>query len=204
MNKYIVFDFDGTLADTFELIKTIAMKEYSEYDVDLELFKSEGAKGLLNKLNIPRWKLPGMIQNVTSQLKKSKDLKLFSNIIELLNILKNNYKIGIVSSNSKDIINDTLKEYNMEDLFEFVYSESSVFGKHTVLKRMCNKHNIDPLNVMYVGDEDRDIIAAKKVKIKTIAVTWGFNSREKLSKENPDYLVDEPMQILKVLQDLQL
>ena len=204
MNKYIVFDFDGTLADTFELIKTIAMKEYSEYDVDLELFKSEGAKGLLNKLNIPRWKLPGMIQNVTSQLKKSKDLKLFSNIIELLNILKNNYKIGIVSSNSKDIINDTLKEYNMEDLFEFVYSESSVFGKHTVLKRMCNKHNIDPLNVMYVGDEDRDIIAAKKVKIKTIAVTWGFNSKEKLSKEKPDYLVDSPMQILEVLQDLQL
>lgn len=46
MNKYIVFDFDGTLADTFELIKTIAMKEYSEYDVDLELFKSKGAKGL--------------------------------------------------------------------------------------------------------------------------------------------------------------
>jgi phosphoglycolate phosphatase len=117
----------------------------------------------------------------------------------LLYSLKSNYKIGIVSSNSKDIIIDTLKKDNIENLFEFVYSESSLFGKHLVLKKMCKKHNINPLDVIYVGDEDRDIIAAKKAGIKNIAVTWGFNSKEKLSRENPDYLVDSPMQILEVL-----
>lgn len=67
---------------------------------------------------------------------------------------------------------------------------------------MCNKYNINPLEVIYVGDEDRDIIAAKKTKIKTIAVTWGFNTNEKLSRENPDYLVDSPIQIVEALQDL--
>ncbi len=66
-----------------------------------------------------------------------------------------------------------------------------------VLKRMCNKHKIKNNEVIYVGDEDRDIIASKKVKIKTIAVTWGFNSKNKLIKENPDYLVDSPIQITK-------
>ena len=202
MIKYIVFDFDGTLADTFDVIKNIAMNEYSEYDIDLELFKEEGAKGMIKKVNIPRWKIPKMIINVTSKLRNSKDIKLFPGIVALLHTLKKDYKIGILSSNSKEIINDTLKEYDIENLFEFIYSESSLFGKHTVLKRMCSKHNIDPLEVMYVGDEDRDIVAAKKAKIKTIAVSWGFNSMEKLSKENPDYLVDSPMQILEVLQDL--
>lgn len=201
MIKYIVFDFDGTLADTFDIIKTIALNEYSEYDIDVELFKSEGARGMLKKLNIPRWKLPGMILNVTSKLRNSKDIKLFPGMIDLLNNLKVDYKIGIVSSSTSEIINNTLKEYNIENLFEFVYSESSLFGKHSVLKRMCSKHNIDPLEVIYVGDEDRDIIAAKKANIKTIAVTWGFNSKEKLSKENPDYLVDSPMQILEVFQE---
>lgn len=199
MIKYIVFDFDGTLANTFDLIKTIAIDEYSEYDVDLELFKNEGAKGMLKKLDIPRWKLPRMILNVTTKLRNSKDIKLFPGIVDLLHTLKKDYKIGILSSNSKEIINDTLKEYNIENLFEFVYSESSLFGKHVVLKRMCSKQNIDPLEVMYVGDEDRDIIAAKKVKIKIIAVTWGFNSKAKLSKEKPDYLVDLPMQIIEVI-----
>lgn len=199
MIKYIVFDFDGTLANTFDLIKTIAIDEYSEYDVDLELFKNEGAKGMLKKLDIPRWKLPRMILNVTTKLRNSKDIKLFPGIVDLLHTLKKDYKIGILSSNSKEIINDTLKEYNIENLFEFVYSESSLFGKHVVLKRMCSKQNIDPLEVVYVGDEDRDIIAAKKVKIKIIAVTWGFNSKAKLSKEKPDYLVDLPMQIIEVI-----
>ena len=52
---------------------------------------------------------------------------------------------------------------------------------------------------MYVGDEDRDIIASKKVNIKTIAVTWGFNSKEKLSREKPDYLVDSPMQVCELM-----
>lgn len=202
MIKYIVFDFDGTLADTFDVIKNIAMNEYSEYNIDVELFKSEGAKGMLKMLNIPRWKIPGMILNVTNKLRNSKNIKLFPGIVDLLINLKKDYKIGILSSNSKEIINDTLKEYDIENLFEFVYSESSLFGKHSVLKRMCSKHNIDPLEVIYVGDEDRDIIAAKKANLKTIAVTWGFNSKEKLSRENPDYLVDSPMQILEALQSL--
>ncbi len=202
MIKYIVFDFDGTLADTFDVIKNIAMNEYSEYNIDVELFKSEGAKGMLKMLNIPRWKIPGMILNVTNKLRNSKNIKLFPGIVDLLINLKKDYKIGILSSNSKEIINDTLKEYDIENLFEFVYSESSLFGKHSVLKRMCSKHNIDPLEVIYVGDEDRDIIAAKKANLKSIAVTWGFNSKEKLSKESPDYLVDSPMQILEALQSL--
>lgn len=199
MIKYIVFDFDGTLADTFDVIKTIAMNEYSEYDIDIELFKDKGVKGFLKMLNIPRWKLPRMILNVSSKLRNSKNIKLFPDIIDMLLCLKKDYKLGILSSNSKDIIIDTLKEYNIENMFEFVYSDSSLFGKHLVLKKMCNKYNIDPLDVIYVGDEDRDIIASKKVNIKTIAVTWGFNSKEKLIREKPDYLVDSPMQVCELM-----
>ena len=202
MIKYIVFDFDGTLADTFDVIKNIAMSEYDEYDIDLESFKHLGAKEILKMVNIPSWKLPGMILNVTSKLRKNKDIKLFPGSIDLLNNLNKNYKLGILSSNSQEIINDTLKKYNIDNLFEFVYSESSLFGKHLVLKKMCAKYNINPHEVIYVGDEDRDIIAAKKIKIKTIAVTWGFNSKEKLSKEKPDLIVDSQMQILEGISQI--
>ena len=199
MIKYIVFDFDGTIADTFDVIKNVVMKEFGEYDFDFELIRSEDSKGLLKKMNIPLWKLPEMALKVTSRLRKNNDFKMFPGIIDLLNILKENYKIGIVSSNSKENIINTLQKYNIQDLFEFVYSDSSIFGKHLVLKKMCRKYNINPLDVIYVGDEDRDITAAKKVKIKNIAVTWGFNSKEKLSRVNPDYLVDTSMQILEII-----
>ena len=199
MIKYIVFDFDGTLADTFDIIKTIAINEYDAHDVDFESFKNKSTKDFLKSMNIPLWKLPEMVLRVSSKLKNNKDIKLFPDIIEMLLNLKNNYKLGIVSSNSKENIIETLKKHNIENLFEFVYSDSSLFGKHLVLKKMCGKNKINPHEVMYVGDEDRDIIAAKKIKIKTIAVTWGFNSKEKLSRENPDYIVDSPMQIIDIV-----
>lgn len=204
MIKYIVFDFDGTIADTFDIIKAVVIKEYGEYalNFDFESIKNEDTKGLLKKLNIPLWKLPQMALNVTSKLGDNNDVKLFPEIIDLLNSLKKNYKLGILSSNSRENIIDTLIKHGIDDIFEFVYSGSSIFGKHLVLKRMCSKYNIDPCEVIYVGDEDRDIVAAKKAKIKNIAVTWGFNSKEKLSKEMPDYIVDSPMQILEVVADL--
>ncbi len=148
------------------MFKTIATTEYGKYDVDFELFKSKGAKEMLKQLDITRWKIPGMILNVTSKLKSSKDIKLFPGIADLLNTLKEDYKIGVVSSNSQEIIKATLKEYNIENLFEFVYSDSSLFGKHLVLERMCSKHKINPTDVIYIGDEDRDIVAAKKPKSK--------------------------------------
>ncbi len=204
MIKYIVFDFDGTIADTFDIIKALVIKEYGEYAVnfDFESIKNEDTKGLLRKLNIPLWKLPQMALNVTSKLEDNKDVKLFPEIIDLLNSLKKNYKLGILSSNSRENIIDTLIKHNIDNLFEFVYSGSSIFGKHLVLKKMCSKYKIDPREVIYVGDEDRDIVATKKAKIKNIAVTWGFNSKEKLSREKPDYIVDSRMQILEVVEDL--
>ncbi|HKM44778.1 MAG TPA: HAD-IA family hydrolase [Dysgonamonadaceae bacterium] len=201
MIKYIVFDFDGTIADTFEVIKNIAINEYGEYavDFDFESIKNEDTKGLLKKLNIPLWKLPEMSLKITSKLRNNKDIKLFPGIIDLLTNLKKNYKLGILSSNSRENIIATLKEHKIDNLFEFVYSGSSIFGKHLVLKKMCSKQQINPHEVIYVGDEERDIIASKKARIKNIAVTWGFNSKEKLSKEKPDYIVDSPMQIIEIV-----
>ena len=55
--------------------------------------------------------------------------------------------------------------------------------------------------IVYVADETRDIEAAKKAKVRIISVTWGFNSREILKKQNPDFLVDRPEEILRIIDD---
>ena len=197
MTKYIVFDFDGTIVDTFKVIKNIAKIELGASENDFELLRNEGLKSLINKKKVPFWKLPKLTLKVLSKLRNKSNINLFPDITELISKLKNNYKLGIVSSNSKQNIFKTLKKYKIENLFEFVYSDSSIFGKHLVLKRMCRKYNINPEDITYVGDEDRDIVAAKKIKIKNIAVTWGFNSEERLNKVAPDFIVNTPLQILK-------
>ena len=198
MIKYIVFDFDGTLADTFEIIKEITKSEFEDVsDKDFELLRDEGIRGMMKRKNIHIWKLPKLVLRVTSKMKNKKDVKLFPEVLATLKTLSKSYKLGIVSSNSEENIIQTLKEHNVQDLFDFIFSQSSIFKKHKVLKKMCAKYQINPSEVIYVGDEDRDIIAAKKIKIKNIAVTWGYNSEKKLKEVNPDYIVNSPKEIIE-------
>jgi len=199
MKKYIVFDFDGTLADTYKGILNIArdLKKDEYKEINLEDIRDHGSKYLIKKSGISFLKLSKLIFQVKSKLKKRNNIKLFPEILDILKKLSEKYNLGIVSSNSEENIRIVLRRYEVEDLFEFIYSNSSIFGKHLVLKRMCRKYKIDPEDIIYIGDEDRDVVAAKKAKIKIIAVTWGFNSEKLLKEKNPDYLVNNPKEILE-------
>lgn len=197
MIKYVVFDFDGTLADTFDAIKDFVKEELINVtEEDIELFKDEGIKGVMKKKNISFAELTRLTLKITPKLRHKENINIFTGMLEVIQTLTKSYKIGILSSNSEENILKFLRKYNIADLFEFIFSQSSIFGKHTVMRSMCKKHRLNPSEIMYVGDEDRDIIASRRAKIKNIAVTWGFNSEERLLKVNPDHIVYSPIEIL--------
>lgn len=199
--KYIVFDFDGTLANTLEAIREIATEEVGVIsDKDFEMMRHEGVRGVIKRYNISLWELPMVIARFSANMKKREDINLYPQVVELIEALSPSYKLGILSSNSEDNIKQTIDKYGIADKFEFIYSQSSLFGKDKVMRRMCKKHKINIDEILYIGDEDRDIIACKKVGIKCVAVTYGFNSRERLMKNEPNYIIDSPMDIIdKVL-----
>jgi phosphoglycolate phosphatase len=64
---------------------------------------------------------------------------------------------------------------------------------------VIKQRQIKPETVIYVGDETRDIEAAKKANVQVIAVSWGFNSPEALARENPNFLIDHPWELLEVI-----
>jgi phosphoglycolate phosphatase len=198
MIKYVVFDFDGTIADTFGIIKEIAQREYSLTDEDFEIIREEGLWDLIKSPTVSLRNITKMaFIGIKSRMEDIVDIELFPDVVETIKILKKDYRLGIVSSNSSDIIFRTLKRNGIEDFFDFIYSDSSFFGKHLVLKRMCKKFGIKNNEVIYIGDEDRDIVASKKNMIKNIAVSWGFNSVDNLMREHPDFLVKNPKEILE-------
>jgi len=203
MIKSLIFDFDGTIADTFETIKNIVKKDLGkEGEEGLRLMKDQGIKGVLKKKKVPIWKLPGLTYKVVRSLKNKKGIKLFPEIPNIFKKFGKKYKIGIVSSNSEENIKKILKENNAKNFVEFIYSDISLFGKHITLQKMCKKYKLNPEEVVYIGDEDRDIVGAKKAKVKMIAVTWGYNSERKLKAEHPDYLVNSSKELVKVLNYL--
>lgn len=205
MEKFLIFDFDGTIIDSRDLVVQL-YNEIAERDNYKKIDKLDVAK-LSNlpiaercrRLNVPIYKIPSIALEVRKNYKKDlPNLRIKVQVAELLNNLKEEFRLGILSSNEKSSIIEFLKMNNI-DIFEIVFSEKNIFGKHYAINKFVKKMNLKMENTVYVGDEVRDIISCKKVGLKVIAVTWGYDSSRFLSENKPDYIAKIPAKILDIV-----
>lgn len=205
MNKNtstIIFDFDGTLADSLQ----VAMKLLNQMAHELEFNQVEEqdinkmrdltVMQLLRHLGISMYKVPAIVRKMRQQMgRQILDAELVPGIREALETLKQDgHKLGIVTSNTHSNVHSYLDHYEL-DHFDFVNTDRGLFGKGRCLKQLL--HPQQPS--YYVGDEIRDIEAAKQSGMRSIAVTWGFNSRRILSEYSPDHIVDSPRELVALL-----
>jgi phosphoglycolate phosphatase len=209
MKKYFIFDFDGTLADTFYVMIEILNNNKEKYGIDgidpheIPRLKNMSVKYLLQEFNINILRLPTFLKMLRADLSKEINLvKPFSNIVPTLEKLKEQgIHMGVLTSNTKENV-DTFNINHAIDVFDFVHSEKNLFGKHKVLNKILKQRNLDPNNVYYIGDEIRDVEAAKKAGLKSIAVSWGYNSEDVLKKYEPNYLIHKPLGLLDIAKSL--
>ena len=118
---------------------------------------------------------------------------------DLLSELSGNEQIhlGILTSNTQENVKQFLYK-NELNFFDFIRTGKSVFGKSHMLNKIIKQRHANKNDVFYVCDEVRDIEAAKKSGIKSIAVTWGYNNKDALIKENPDFLTDTPDELKNI------
>lgn len=106
--------------------------------------------------------------------------------------------LGILTSNAVSNIERYLSHHQIRE-FDFIYGGSSLFGKARLLRKVMKSHNIAPQQACYIGDETRDIEAAKACNIRSVAVSWGFNSPEILAEYAPDYVIHHPIDLLEAI-----
>ncbi|MFC1647970.1 HAD-IA family hydrolase [Nanoarchaeota archaeon] len=205
--KYIVFDFDGTIADTFYLIKKLTDElkhEYTSEDFNMEEIRNEDLRTILKRLKIPSYKYPQILKRVQKALgvEISKEAKTFPGVHELLKELFGKYRLGILSSNSKENIDKFLERTQLAKYFDFIYSGSPMFGKDKKLAHMMKQKKLGRSDFTYIGDEKRDVLACRKLGVEIIAVTWGFNSKAFLMQAKPKHIADKPEEIEKILSDM--
>jgi phosphoglycolate phosphatase-like HAD superfamily hydrolase len=209
--KVIIFDFDGTLADTLDALVIITNRLAVEFGYkqtapeELAQLRNLSSREIVKQSGISIFKLPFLLKQV--KLALGNDIQKLNPILgikEALTHLKNEgNSLGILTSNSEENVSVFLRNQGMEDLFSFIYSGTSLFGKHKVIRKLMKDNNLKTEEVIYVGDETRDIEASKRINIKVIAVSWGFNSREALAKHNPDFLIHKPYELIEVIASLQ-
>lgn len=202
--KNIIFDFDGTLADTMPLIiqniETLFPQYSTTIPTEIKDLQNMSISEIIKRYKIPFYKVPFIINKVRNELTKHmKDVSLFPNMKYVLEQLKKKGIIlGILSSNTENNIHQFLHHNNI-DLFNFIHSELNIFGKDKTLINLIKKHNLLLKETMYVGDELRDIEACQKIGMDIIAVSWGFNSLPRLKSENPTFTVTKPIDILDLV-----
>jgi HAD superfamily hydrolase (TIGR01549 family) len=106
------------------------------------------------------------------------------------------YRLGILSSNSAGNIRTFMKRYELLDCFSFFEAGVSLFGKPQRIKKVLRKEKIGAEHAMYIGDETRDMEAARDSHVAGIAVCWGANGREAMLTEDPAYCIDQPKELL--------
>jgi phosphoglycolate phosphatase len=206
---HILFDFDGTLADSFS--QSLAAYNHLAPRLNLKPAPPEqvadmrkmGAGPLMRALGIPMWKLPRLMIAARAELQnRIQDVQPFPGMADALrDLAAAGTKMAILTSNSRENVATFLARHQLGDFLD-IDAGASLFGKGTRLSRLLKDLGCAPACTAYVGDTVPDIRAAREAGIIAVAVAWGYSDRVLLEAENPDALVDRPEDLARVLLDL--
>jgi phosphoglycolate phosphatase len=209
LSKRILFDFDGTLVESENILVTL-YDELTEGNQQYKKVTKEDIESLRNysliekckMLGVPVYKIPKMFVAAKKIYGKHlSSIGLKDGVGSMLYELKNKgFMLDILSSNDVDIISEFVKGKNIS-VFDNIYSSNNLFGKHHSIKNYLKKHDLLEKDIWYVGDEVRDIVSCKKAGVKVIAVAWGYDSEQILAEEKPNYLIRKPHEIFDILSN---
>jgi phosphoglycolate phosphatase len=168
-----------------------------------KMFRDKSMRDIIHDFGLKFYQLPRYVIKAKKIFNENlSEVNIFPDIKEMLKALVEKYKIFIITSNAQETVMFALDKAGIRTYIKEIYSNSSIFGKHVVIKDFLKNHKLSADEIIYIGDEIRDIEACKKIGVKMIAVTWGYNSRSALEQSKPDYLVDSCDEIRKLLGTL--
>lgn len=203
----LIFDFDGTLADSLSAIVTISNRLAPEFGYRqtppeaVDRLRGLSARQLIRYSGISVFKIPALLRRLRAELRQQTiEISPCSGIPAVIHELHKRHTLAIITSNTPDIVGTFLATHSLQPYFVGVEGGGTLFGKGRLIRKSLQQRQYDPDTTLYIGDEVRDIEAARAAGVRSVAVTWGFNSREVLAAAEPDWLIDKP-EILQAIAD---
>jgi phosphoglycolate phosphatase len=187
--KLVVFDFDGTLADSFRwFVGTVTQvaKRFRFKQLDLgrlEEFRACSARQMLAHAELSMWKLPRVSLEMRRLMTERIDeIRLFDGVETVLKRLDAaKVNIAVVTSNAKENVLRVLGADNAA-LVKHFGCGASLFGKRVKVKAAAKAFGVPLGEVLCVGDEIRDAEMAASLGVDFAGVSWGYTKPEVLQK----------------------
>lgn len=199
--KLLLFDFDGVIADSLDVVYNIESEvlagqglKIKSKDDFLKLYKKNWYESV-KELGLSDEELKKVISETAGKLTEAySDAEPFSGIKDALRKLKKKHKVVIITSSPGSSVEGYLKK-NSFPAFEVLGAEqeTSKVKKINLMKRKYPKAEI-----YYIGDTAGDIKEGETANVKTVAVVWGYHKKKTLLSENPDFIVNNPEELLEL------
>lgn len=200
----LLFDFDGVLSDSLDLyseavarclerIGTPIVKSREDYLALFEgnFYESMAARGVdLDAFyGAAREIMPGIDYDA---------MLPFDGLVPVLASLQQDHRLVVVSSNGSKTIRHMLERFGFAPYFEEILGSDFLTSKQQKIAHAMAKYGMPPEMTYYIGDTTGDVAEARAAGVRTVAVTWGWHSRERLAAARPDFLVDTPEGLLRI------
>ncbi len=211
MKKCIIFDVDGTIISSEEIIikttQVIAEKYLGKKLAYQQCFKIIGVntENILRRIGVPEAEIPAYFQIYTGLLSKmSKEMQLFEGIKELiLNLHSQGYYLGIVTSRVKDELDDAIERYDLVRYFNCI-----IVADHTKnhkphpepIHLFMEKTGFCQNEILYIGDSVNDYLACEAAKIDFVLAKWGCIDDSAI--QAPNFSAKHPSDVIKIAEFL--
>jgi phosphoglycolate phosphatase len=204
MEKLFLFDFDGVIVDSLDVYERrvkLCLEKIGQPVVQsradfLELFEDNFYEAVVRKgIDLVAF------MNASKSIPTNDDYDQmipFAPLFPVLEELKKDNILVVISSNISMVINAILSRYKFNGCFREVLGADFGYSKKDKILHAVDVFQMDKDRTYYIGDTSGDIKEARMAGIKTVAVTWGWHSREMFKKVNPDYLIDAPEALLEI------
>jgi phosphoglycolate phosphatase len=193
--KLAIFDLDGTLADSFPWFSRVLNGVADEFgfrrvrEDEVDALRRLGPRELLKHLDVPLWKVP----RIATHMRRLKaqhlaDIPLFPGAPAMLRVLSDkDVRLAMVSSDHEVNVRTQLGPELAALVAQFACG-ASLFGKAAKFRRVVKRSGLAPADIIAIGDETRDIEAARAAGIACGAVAWGYADPAALRAQKPDHM----------------
>ena len=213
MIKGIIFDLDGTILDTLDDLfysTNYALEQYNlkirTYE-EIRSFVGNGVRVLIEKAVGVNYQ--HLVEDVLKTFKAHYQLHSFDHIryykyIEdvLKELNKQEIKLSVVTNKFDAAAQEIINKY-FPNIFDVVLGETKELNRKPhpdMCNYVLNKLGLKNSEVIYIGDSEVDLETAKNANLKCISCSWGFRTKDELLSSGANVIIDNPLEILKMIK----